>query len=76
MISEYFTKTKEFLYQTKILPIIIKEDSSQCSLDEMVERMKPIPYEQIPSKSLTEFAKTIHIILDRETNPQILKARN
>ena len=75
MINEYFTKAKEFLYKTKILPLITKKDSLQSSLDEIVKRTKPVPYEQIPSKSLIEFAKTIHLILDRETNPKPLKIK-
>ena len=69
MTSKYFTKAKEFLYQTKILPIILIKDPSQPSLDEIIEGMKPVPYEQIKNKLPTEFAKTTRLILDKKINP-------
>ncbi len=66
MIKKYFTKTKESLYQTKILPIINVKDSSQLSLEMIIDGMKPVPYEQIKNQLPTKFAKATRLILERK----------
>ena len=60
---DYFTRIREYLSNREILPIIIR-DKGRYSLDEIVEGMKQVPYEEIKDKLPIEFARTVRLIFE------------
>ena len=65
MRNNYFQKFRYCLYKKEILPLIVREkDLNGSSLDEIIELMKPVPYEQIAPKLPPDFARTTKFILD------------
>jgi len=59
-MKKYFGKIRNYLYDKKILPIFKRVNA--CSLDKIIEGMKPIPFENIKDKLPHKFAYNIRLI--------------
>lgn len=62
-MRNYFERFKQYLYDKEILPII-KTSQTELSVEEIAEKMKPVPYESIRNKLPTNSAKTLRLIYE------------
>jgi hypothetical protein len=63
-MENYFKKIRKILYDKGILPIFVRQSDQSMSVEEIAERMKPVPYKQIEHRLPKEFARNVRLILE------------